>query len=95
MMEIASFDWDSGNWPKCGKHGVSREEIERLFLEGQARVAPDVKHTVPSETRHIAAGCVDGRAMFVAFTLRADRIRPISARYMHEKEAKSYETSSA
>jgi uncharacterized DUF497 family protein len=45
-MKIAGFYWDSGNWPKCGKHGVSREEIERLFLEGQARVAPDLKHIV-------------------------------------------------
>lgn len=87
------FDWDSGNWPKCAKHGVSREQIERLFLEGQARVAPDVKHTTPTESRHIAAGRVDGRALFVAFALRGDQIRPISARYMHPKEAKRYEAS--
>ena len=92
-MEIAGFDWDNGNWPKCGKHGVRREEIERLFLEGQARVAPDVKHTTPHESRHIAAGRVDGRALFVAFALRGGRIRPISARYMHAKEASSYEAS--
>lgn len=90
-MKIAGFDWDSGNWPKCGKHGVSREEIERLFLEGQARVAPDLKHTTPIESRHIAAGRVDGKAMFVAFAFRGDLIRPISARYMHTKEASNYE----
>jgi Uncharacterized protein conserved in bacteria len=92
-MNIAGFDWDSGNWPKCGKHGVSREDIERLFLDGQARVAPDLKHTTPSESRHIAAGWVDGRAMFVAFAFRGDLIRPISARYMHAKEVSNYETS--
>ena len=92
-MKIAGFDWDNGNWPKCGKHGVSREEIERLILEGQARVAPDLKHTTPTESRHIAAGRVDGRAMFVAFAFRGDFIRPISARYMHAKEASNYETS--
>ncbi len=92
-MKRASFDWDSGNWPKCGKHGVSREEIERLFLEGNARVAPDRKHSSATESRHIAAGRVDGRAMFVAFALRGDLIRPISARYMHAKEASYYEAS--
>jgi len=92
-MEIAGFDWDNGNWPKCGKHGVSREEIERLFLEDQARVAPDVKHTTPTESRHIAAGRVDGRALFVAFAFRGRLIRPISARYMHSKEASSYAAS--
>jgi uncharacterized DUF497 family protein len=23
-MKLVGFDWDAGNWPKCGKHGVSR-----------------------------------------------------------------------
>jgi len=93
-MKTAGFDWDAGNWPKCGKHGVSRADIERLFLEGQAQVAPDLAHSTETESRHIAVGRVDGRAMFVAFAIRENRIRPISARYMHEKEANSYETSS-
>ncbi len=93
-MEIEGFDWDSGNWPKCGKHGVSRTEIERLFLDGGAMVAPDLKHSTPTESRHIAAGRVDGRALFVAFAFRGKLIRPISARYMHTKEASSYEASS-
>jgi uncharacterized DUF497 family protein len=91
-MQITRFDWNSGNWPKCGKHGVSREEIERLFMEGQARVAPDVKHSTPTESRHIAIGRVDGRAMFVAFAIRGDLVRPISARYMHVQEVSSYES---
>lgn len=92
-MKIAGFDWDGGNWPKCGKHGVSREEIEQLFLNGHAVVAPDLKHATPTESRHIAAGLVNDRAMFVAFTLRGNLIRPISARYMHPKEAINYEES--
>jgi hypothetical protein len=25
---ISGIQWDGGNWPKCGKHGMSREEIE-------------------------------------------------------------------
>ena len=93
-MRIAGFDWDDGNWPKCGKHGVSRETIERLFLEGRARVAPDLKHTTHTESRHIAVGRVDDRALFVAFAFRGNYIRPISARYMHAKEVSSYEESS-
>lgn len=92
-MQIAGFEWDSGNWPKCGKQGVSRREIKRLFLEGLARIAPDVTHSTSSESRHIAAGRVDGRALFVAFAPRDHRIRPISARYMHAKEARRYEAS--
>jgi len=73
--------------------GVSRRDIDRLFLEGEVAVAPDPEHSTSGESRHIAVGRVDGRAMFVAFTLRGDRIRPISARYMHAKEADHYEAS--
>lgn len=80
-MDISGFDWDHGNWPKCGKHGVSRAQIERLFLEGKVRVAPDVKHSNFGENRHIAVGTVDDRAMFVAFVVRDGLIRPVSARF--------------
>jgi uncharacterized DUF497 family protein len=50
------------------------------------------------ETRHIAIGRnKDGRPMFVAFAIRRREdqylIRPVSARYMHAKEAKRYEES--
>ena len=31
-MEIAGIEWDKGNWPKCGKHGVSRLDIEAVLL---------------------------------------------------------------
>jgi len=92
-MDINGFDWDAGNWPKCGKHGVTRKEIERLFFEGRARIAPDLKHTMPQEGRYIAVGRINGRPVFVAFVLRGNLIRPVSARYMHEKEAKRYEKS--
>jgi uncharacterized DUF497 family protein len=90
-MKINGFDWDSGNWPKCGKHGVSREEIEQLLLSKEVLVTPDIKHSTPVEDRHIAAGRVNDRAMFVVFAFRNNLIRPISARYMHPKEAKHYE----
>ena len=30
-MEFDGFDWDDGNWPKCGKHGVGQAEIEALL----------------------------------------------------------------
>ncbi|WP_084386774.1 BrnT family toxin [Castellaniella caeni] len=96
-MKISGFDWDAGNWPKCGKHGVSREEIE--YMLKSARIAPDATHS-QQEPRYIAVGRnPQGRPMFVAFALRqwGDRlsIRPISARYMHAREANRYEESSS
>ena len=96
-MKFSGFEWDEGNWPKCGKHGVTREEIELLFAS--ARVAPDLLHS-QQEKRYIAVGRnQSGRAMFVAFAIKQaqgslHRIRPISARFMHKKEVQRYEENS-
>jgi hypothetical protein len=51
-MNIAGFEWDEGNWPKCGKHGVSREDIEAVLL-GTPAVMPDPH---PGEPRMRAIG---------------------------------------
>ena len=84
------FDWDDGNAEKCAKHGLTRDEIEYALLHG-ARVAPDAKHSV-AEQRFIAVGrTAGGRLVFVAFCWRGAKLRPISARYMHAKEARRYE----
>lgn len=70
------------------------QEIEDLFYDAP-RVGPDLKHSV-SEQRFRAVGeTAEGRSLFVIFTLRQDGprtlIRPISARYMHQKEIEAYE----
>jgi uncharacterized protein len=93
-MQFSGFDWDEGNWPKCGKHGVSKEEIESLLLSTPL-VLPDRTPGL-SETRYNAVGLnEEGRHLFIVLTLRASDIgtfaRPISARYMHEKESNRYE----
>jgi uncharacterized protein len=91
---VAGFEWDEGNWPKCGKHGVSKAEIEHV-LRSEPLVLPD-RYPQDVETRFDAVGKnSDGRYIFVVFTLRETRgkrlIRPISARYMHVKEIQNYE----
>ena len=93
---VVGFDWDDGNIGKCRKHGVSCREIEAA-LSSRPAVAPDLKHS-SSEQRFIAVQRnAAGRPMFIAFTYRhtADGvlIRPVSARYMHKKEAAAYEKS--
>lgn len=89
-MKIISFEWDSGNWPKCGKHGVSREEIEQMFLGSPAVHADPFE----SEKRMRAIGkTLAGRYLFVVFIFRENKLRPISARYMHQKEIDFYENS--
>ena len=90
-MKIVGFDWDDGNWPKCGKHGVSRTEIEHVLL-GKPAVMADPH---PGEPRMRAIGRTEaGRHVFLVFVFRTissqTRLRPISARYMHQKEIDHY-----
>lgn len=96
-MRVSGVEWDDGNWPKCGKHGLSREIIE--FVLAHAKVAPDPRHS-DVEDRFVAVGQdPDGRPAFVGFTYRraGDHLvmRPITARYMHRKEAERYVSHSA
>ena len=94
LPNIAGFDWDDGNRDKCAQHGVSIDEIETLF-RGTVVILPDEAHSW-TETRFKAIGQTEeGRYVFVVFTIRALGgslyIRPISARYMHQREVESYE----
>ena len=84
------FDWDDGNSAKCEKHGLTRAGIE-AFFPSEPRVAPDPLHSA-TEQRFIAVDPMpDGRPAFVDFCWRGDKIRPVSARYMHDREARRYE----
>jgi len=91
-MKTAGFDWDDGNWPKCGKHGVTQTEIEEVLLNTPA-VMPDPH---PEEPRMRAIGKTSaGRYVFLVFMVRQFNdqffLRPISARFMHQKEIDHYE----
>jgi len=85
------FDWNDGNKTKCTKHGVTLNEIETL-LRSNPLVSRDHKHS-EAEKRFIAVGPNrSGRPLFVVFCWRDGKVRPISARYMHKREAENYET---
>ncbi|MBI1388465.1 MAG: BrnT family toxin [bacterium] len=94
---ISGFQWDHGNTQKCQKHGLSPAEIESLFTECSVTVFPD---PASNEPRLRAIGkTLSGRYIFVVYTLREIGeeifIRPISARYMHQKEIEYYEKETA
>ena len=91
-VEYDGFQWDEGNAAHCAKHGVTREEVEHVLAE-MAFYVPD---PFPNEPRSRTAGKTnEGRYVFVVFMFREHEnerlIRPISARYMHEKEIRAYE----
>lgn len=95
LQDLSGFDWDDGNWQKCQKHGVSIAEIEAAFYQGGMRVFPDSAHS-QTETRYIGISKTkNNKGLFVCFTLREKHqerfIRPLSVRYMHQKEVDYYE----
>jgi uncharacterized protein len=65
------------------------------MFPGTVLVAPDPLHSVREERFKAVGAAEGGRKLLVAFTWRMrdgdSFIRPVSARYMHEKEVKSYE----
>mgnify|MGYP001045599545 FL=1 len=94
IERVCGFDWDEGNRAKCARHGVSTAEIEELF-RGEVWIFPDPAHSL-RETRFLGIGrTLAGRHVFVAFTYRVRDggrwLRPISARFMHEKEVRHYQ----
>lgn len=86
------FEWDSGNVLKNQeKHSVDYRECEEIFFNQPLIVQEDPKHS-HAEIRYFAMGKTDrDRRLFVAFTIRNNRIRVISARDQHKKERSIYE----
>ena len=89
-MEFDGFEWDSGNRDKCQSHGASVEDIESIFARRVLIIDDHENSSV--ERRFRAIGVTDkGRKLFVVFTMRGRKIRPLSARFMHQREIDRYE----
>ena len=87
---LEGFDWDAANWRKSElKHGVAASEAEESLLNDPL-CQVDSRHS-DSEQRYVALGVTNqGRRLFVAFTVRRNRVRIISARPMSRKEGSIY-----
>ncbi len=81
------FEWDGGNSGKnWHRHRVTDSECEDVFFNLPLIVAPDVKRG-NDEQRYFALGRTDAdRRIFIAFTIRAAKVRVISAREMTKSE---------
>jgi uncharacterized DUF497 family protein len=92
---LRGFDWDAANWRKSElRHGVAANEAEEVLLADPV-CQVDAKHS-EDEQRYVALGTTtEGRRLFVAFTVRRNRVRVISARPMSRRERVIYETAKA
>jgi hypothetical protein len=91
LANCSGFDWDEGNSDKNWiLHQVSDSESEEVFFNRPLIVADDKKHSI-AEKRHYVLGRTDAnRYLFVAFTIRNNLIRVISARDMNNNETTRY-----
>jgi uncharacterized DUF497 family protein len=94
MLEIDSiegFDWDEGNIDKNWiKHQVSNSECEEVFFNLPLLLADDTKHSQDEKRYYVLGQTNAKRLLFIAFTVRENRIRVISARNMNSKEERAY-----
>ena len=93
-MEVGGFDWDEGNREKCQRHGMSVIEVESVFYN-LPFLTINSRHGKDEERFQAVGKTRDNRFAFIVFTYRQIKgqnfIRPISARYMHQKEIANYE----
>lgn len=85
------FEWDDGNSSKNWHlHSVTDGECEEVFFNLPLIIAADKEHS-EVERRFFALGKTDmNRRLFIAFAVRNNLIRVISARDMTKSEMRKY-----
>lgn len=92
LKKALAFEWDSGNRGKNFKgHRVTDQECEEAFFDPNKRILRDMLHSDREERFLLLGKTKIGRALFVAFTTRDDKIRVISARDTNKREKYLYE----
>ncbi len=87
------FEWDEGNFSKSRlKHNVETYQIESCFYDERILILGiqiEPKHLEPRYG--IIAKDSEGKILFVCFTIRNGKIRPISGRVANKWERDIYE----
>ena len=83
------FDWDNAKEESNRrKHRIDFRTAAKVFLDPY--VVEFDERDASGEARFNAIGLVDGRMLFVTFTMRGDVIRIISARGAEPHEKRKY-----
>ncbi len=92
LPEPIAFEWDKGNIDKnLIKHNVTNQEAEEVFSNRPLLLNEDKDYS-GQEVRYQALGKTNqNRLLFVSFTIRSQKARPISFRDMNIKERGEYE----
>jgi uncharacterized DUF497 family protein len=83
------FEWDDANEGHIWEHGIDPGEIEEALLDPD-RVGADA-YNVPHERRDAAIGAtLAGRILYVVFTMRGEKVRPVTARDTDDGQKRRY-----
>ncbi|HMK81748.1 MAG TPA: BrnT family toxin [Xanthobacteraceae bacterium] len=89
-MRNDAFEWDEVKAAEnFAKHGVSFEQACEAFDDPSAVEFTDDREDY-GEQRMILLGIVEARLLVVAYTVRGDRVRIISARGAERHERRQY-----
>ncbi|MQA92289.1 MAG: BrnT family toxin [Gemmatimonas sp.] len=92
LSRVSGFQSDAGDIEKnWHSHQVASAECEQVFFNRPLIAATDVVHSEVEERFFCLAQTHAGRLLFIAFTLRGELVRVISARDMSRKERKACE----
>jgi uncharacterized DUF497 family protein len=88
MRSELSFDWDDANALHLGRHKVTRAEFEQVMQNDP--ILFDYQN-VDGEDRWTGVGSTDDlRILVVAFTIREDRIRAVTAFRANEQQVRKF-----
>jgi uncharacterized DUF497 family protein len=91
LENCIGFQWDQGNVEKNQQgHNVTYMECEEVFFNKPLLLSEDVKHSQKENRYYVLGKTNEQRKLFIAFTLRDNLIRVISARDMSKKEKQIY-----
>jgi len=83
------LEWDSAKeQANRKKHGIDFRTVARVFLDPFAIEFDDLDAT--GDLRFNVIGLVDGRMLFVTYTMRGEVVRIISARRAEPHEKRKY-----
>ena len=92
LDNVTHFIWDRYNYKKSWvKHQVAVEECEEVFEDPRVALFPDRIHSTTEERWVVFGTTKNKRQLSIAFTVRENGIRVISARPMSRKERRIYE----
>lgn len=90
LSKIGGFEWDFGNLGHIRKHNVKVKECEEVFFNKPFLLSKDEAHSIIEERFQVLGLTDRGRLVFLAFTVRKNKIRVVSARDQNKKERERF-----